>query len=185
MKFYLKNDRSEQFSYFTDKWYCVGRENEIQSLQHILKNLNSSSILISGVRWTWKTSFVHKSIKWLCWDKFSPIFINLKDIKNPDDWTNTHLLTSIIRATYLSGENLEKKEDLEQLYYNSLWKFEKFQEYTNDENEEEQEKKTRSEMLEFSGTISDVWKLIWYCSRPIGLNCGSKMTSSVVERFDK
>ena len=165
MKFYLKNDRSEQFSYFTDKWYCVGRENEIQSLQHILKNLNSSSILISGVRWTWKTSFVHKAIKGLS-EKFIPIFINIKDIKNTknsEDWEKTHLLTSIIRATYLSDEKFNEQKNLEKLYYNSLWKFEEFQEYTDNEKEENQEKRTRIEKLKLSGNINDVWKFIGYC----------------------
>ncbi len=168
MKFYLKNDRSEQFSYFKDKWYCIGRENEIHSLQHILKNLDSSSILISGVRWTWKTSFVHKTIKWLK-DGFVPIFVNIKDIKNSEDWTKTHLLTSIIRATYLSNEKLDNSEDLEKLYYNSLWNFEEFQESTDDENEENQEKKTVIERLTFSWDFKEILMVVWCCLIMVGI----------------
>lgn len=167
MKFYLKNNRSEQFSYFSDKWYCVGRENEIHSLQHVLKNLNSSSILISGVRWTWKTSFVHKAIKWLS-DNFIPIFINLKDIKDikaTDKWAKTHLLTSIIRATYLSDkkftDKFTKRKDLENMYYNSLWQFEIFEEHITDDKKEKSEKDTAMNEFKASLHVNNIVKLIW------------------------
>ena len=106
MKIYLKNNWFEQFIY-GDKtpWVFVWREKERMILKNIIQNSYSSSILVSSVRWVWKTSFVHYTLNEIK-EEISPFFVNLwhSFVQEEDKENKKALLVAIIRAAYLQNE---------------------------------------------------------------------------------
>lgn len=121
MKFYLEKNWSEQFDYY-DKTpgYFAGRKQEIKGIINIIKNNDSSTILISSVRGVGKTSFVHKALYDIK-NQIIPFFINIGHTLSIEgiDKDKKKILISIIRHAYWT--DTEDKE-IEQLYFDCVGK---------------------------------------------------------------
>lgn len=120
MKIYLKNNWFEQFIYWDESpWVFIWRDKEKRILKNIIQNSDSSSILVSSVRWVWKTSFVHYSLKEIENDIF-PFFVNLwhSFIGEDSKKKKKALLVAIIRAAHLQNV---KDKILYNLYLEWIW----------------------------------------------------------------
>lgn len=130
MKLYLRKKWSDQFGFDEEKSrnVFIGREREISSLKHAIRNNTSSTILVSSVRGVGKTSFVHRAISDIR-DEISPIFVNvghtLRDKKKDNDSsTGRDFLVSLIRASFLT-EKFKNDTEIENLYHQSIGQFKK------------------------------------------------------------
>lgn len=141
MRFNLKSNWSEQFIYDDKKpGYFSGRKKELQSLQSILKNNSSSSILVSSVRGFGKSSFVHKALSSIknsykkdktFKKKLIPIFLNLgniADYNGKNELQNRYLIKALIRSAYMSEDIKREEPSINKLYKNSLGYFSLFSE---------------------------------------------------------
>ncbi|MBP8708373.1 MAG: ATP-binding protein [Caldisericia bacterium] len=140
----LKENWSEQFIFEDDDnpGYFTGRRKEIDSLKSILRNNNSSSILVSSVRGIGKSSFVHKAIKELSEENKGkekelseenkrketvPFFINFESIlsnneTNSQESKSKTFIKSLIIAAALS-QKFKEDNDIQKLYKESLGDF--------------------------------------------------------------
>jgi len=133
MKVYLEPNWSEQFIY-GDKTpgFFVGREQEIKGLKNVIKNNDSSAILISSIRGVGKSSFVHRALTDL--DDILPVFINIGHTLSNEDIKKQKqkklILTSLIRAIHFNSK-FEKDKDLKKIYEKSLGVYKKEKKHIN------------------------------------------------------
>lgn len=159
MKVYLKINWFEQFIYWDiTPWVFIWREKERNILKNIILNSHSSSILVSSVRWVWKTSFVHYSLNEIEKEIY-PFFVNLwhSFIEKDDKQKKKDLLVAIIRAAHLQNE---KDETLNKLYLEWIWKsITKIWEWGRISSDEESEYKFK---FNYEHAISILgWFLVW------------------------
>jgi len=131
MKIFLKQNWSEQFIY-GDKTpgIFIGRKQEIENLKSIIKNNNSSAILISSIRGVGKTSFVHKALSEI--QKVSSVFVNIGHTLSNEDIKKQKklILTSLIRAIHFNKE-FENDKELKKIYEKSLGIYKKEEKQVN------------------------------------------------------
>lgn len=166
MKIYLKSNWSEQFNY-GDKtpWFFAWRSQEIKNIKSIIQHNDSSAILVSSVRWVWKTSFVHKSLsEFKDNSKYIPVFVNIghtlsiwKDIDK-----KKQILVSLIRATKFN-KNFNKDKDIKKLYEISYGKY-KIEKSNSDEKNDQKEIWITFEIKEnLKYIIPFIWAILtWY-----------------------
>lgn len=155
MKLYLQKNWSDQFGFEEAKSQniFVGREREINSLKHVIKNNTSSTILVSSVRGIGKTSFVHRALSDIR-SEVIPIFVNvghtLRDNnKNKDSNTGRDFLISLIRASFLT-DNFKNDREIEDLYHQSIGQFKKEKESMSNFSDE----KKSSLLTQFTQTVT-------------------------------
>ena len=128
MKIYLKEHWSDQFGFEREKsgHIFIGRVKEVNSLKHAIRNNTSSTILVSSVRGTGKTTFIHKALAEIR-DEIIPIFVNVGHTLRDKPKSNgagigREFLTSLIRATFLA-EKFQSDAEIEKLYHQSIGQY--------------------------------------------------------------
>lgn len=142
MQVLLKQNWSEQFTY-GDKTpgFFVGRKQEIIGLKNIIKNNDSSAILISSVRGVGKTSFVHKALSEINKDKIITFFVNIGHTLSIKDIAKEKqkILVSIIRHAYLQDTN---DKVIKKLYYDCIGRSTEVQTNTTEKTKEKEKTTT-------------------------------------------